>query len=277
MTPEIRRATLAQRVDLPAAIGTLSLRPVTVALEPAEIGSGLRVQRTDTGQQWPISLAHLLPATNCTAIGDRDGSVAFLEHLLAALWAGGISDVLITTDGPEIPLYDGSAMFLWQAVQQGGRTQSAETLAPLRLTEVVDWVEGDQALRGEPLAEAFRFSYELVHPHPLIGTQTAVFAAGEDFGTQLAPARTFATAEQLRATRGQEPNAAVEALCLVVYDDHLSERPVLPQAFARHKLVDLLGDLYLCGRPVLGAVSACRTGHQENHEFLKLLLAAETG
>ena len=134
MRSEECRATLAHAVSLPPALGTLCRRPVTVGLHPAEIGAGLSVRRLDTGQEWAIGLDTLVAATNCTAVGDDSGSVAFLEHLLAALWAGGLSDVLITTDGPEIPLYDGSAQALWAAVQEGGRIASAEPWEPLTVT-----------------------------------------------------------------------------------------------------------------------------------------------
>jgi UDP-3-O-acyl-N-acetylglucosamine deacetylase len=263
---------------MPAAIGTLSLRPVTVRLAPAEIGTGLQVRRVDTGQQWPLGIEQVLSSTNCTTVGDAEGAVSFVEHLLAALWAGGISDVLIETDGPEIPLYDGSAAALWEAIQRAGRRGSEDDWEPLVIRQSCELVEGELSLEGEPLpGPGACFSYTMVHSHRLIGTQSAAFCEFDDFGAQLAPARTFATAEQLRATRGQEPSAAVEALCLVVYEDHLSEQPSLSDAFARHKLLDLVGDLFLCGRPVQGTVTAVRTGHQHNHEFLRRLLAQEAG
>lgn len=276
--PSLRfnRATLKRPVTLPAALGTLSLRPVTVALEPAEIGSGLRVRRTDTGQEWPVGLEHLMPSTNCTAIGDESGAVAFLEHLLAALSMAAISDVLITTDAPEIPLYDGSAMAPWEALQQAGGAVSEQPWPTLAIGEPVYLARESRSLLALP-SPGSCFSYLLDHPHPLIGSEFAQFCVGEDFGARLAPARTFATAEQIRATRGQEPGPEVEALCVVAYEDHLSHHQGLGQAFARHKLLDLLGDLFLCGRPLQGAIFGVRTGHADNHEFLRMLLEAEQG
>ncbi|MHB8995133.1 MAG: UDP-3-O-acyl-N-acetylglucosamine deacetylase [Armatimonadota bacterium] len=285
MKLEPYRSTIHEKVMLPRAIGTLSLRPVTVGLEPAEIGAGLRVQRTDTGQEWPLSLETLVDSVNCTAVGDETGAVAFLEHLLAALWAGRISDVLITTDGPEIPLYDGSASALWAAVVEAGRHGSTEPWEPLVVREPCHLLEEGRALLALPSggrqdgcpteASGSCFTYLLEHPHPLIGKQFVQFCSGDDFGSEIAPARTFATAEQIRATRGQEPGPEVEALCLVVYQYRLSEEPELPESFARHKLLDLVGDLFLCGRPVEGVVMAARTGHGDNHEFLRRLLAQE--
>ncbi|MEN6404096.1 MAG: UDP-3-O-acyl-N-acetylglucosamine deacetylase [Armatimonadia bacterium] len=281
-----RRGTLDHAVALPPAVGTLCLRPVTVRLLPADVGAGLRLKREDTGQEWPVGLEYLVPATNCTAFGDETGQVAFMEHLLACLWAAEITDAVISTDGPEIPLYDGSGRGLWAAVGEAGRKGSAEAIEAIEVTEPVWLVEEGQALIGLPLEQSGSetpptgssstgsssvFTYVLEHPHPVIGRQWAEFEAGDDFGAEVAPARTWATAEQIRSTRGMEPGPDVEALCLIVYDDRMSEEPTLPQALARHKLLDLLGDLYVCGRPVEGRIVALKTGHGDNHEFLRRL------
>lgn len=221
-----------------------------------------------------MGLEHLMPSTNCTAIGDETGSIAFLEHLLAALSMAAVSDVLIVTDGPEIPLYDGSASALWAALQQAGLAKSDEPWKPLSIGEAVYLPEGNRALLALPSPENC-FSYLLDHPHPLIGNQFAQFCVSEDFGAKVAPARTFATAEQIRATRGQEPGPEVEALCVIAYEDHLSQEQALPQPFARHKLLDLIGDLFLCGRRMQSAIFGARTGHADNHAFLRMLLQAE--
>lgn len=265
------RGTFDHAVTLPPAVGALCLRPVTVRLLPAEVGEGLRVRREDTGQEWPVGLETLVPATNCTAFGDASGQVAFMEHLLACLWAAEITDAVISTDGPEIPLYDGSAKGLWAAVCEAGRRDAAEAIEAISVKEPVWLVEEGQALMGLPEDQP-SFTYVLEHPHPMIGRQWAEFGAAGDFGAEVAPARTWATADQIRSTRQMEPGPEVEALCLVVYDARMSEEPSLPQALARHKLLDLLGDLYVCGRPVEGRIVALKTGHGDNHEFLRRLV-----
>jgi UDP-3-O-acyl-N-acetylglucosamine deacetylase len=267
----MKRATLSQSVSLPPLPGVLSRRPVAVRLEPVEVGQGLLLTRADLGESWPVSLDAVQPGVNCTALGNGSSSVAFVEHLLAALAAAGISDVRIVTDGPEIPLYDGSARVIWDALRQAGRQASALEWEPLVIgTPVRLEIEG-RVLSASP-ADHLRLTYELDHPHPLIGQQTASFEEDDDFGAELAWARTFATREQLAATRQEAPWEQIERVCLVVYEDHLSERPPLPAAFARHKLVDLIGDLFLCGRPLLGEVVASRTGHSDNHAFLRQLV-----
>lgn len=270
--PSCRRATIATAVELPAALGVVSRRAVRVRLQPLEMGAGIRFRDETAGVELPATPEHLAPARNCTALGGAAGSIAFIEHLMACLAAARLSDVLVVTDGPEIPLYDGSGRVLWAAVQAAGRAESADAWPPLIVREPVHVAEGEARLDACP-GEGLTLSYELEHAHPLIGHQAAEFAASDDFGTALAPARTFATDEEIRALYGMDPTPQIEQMCLVVYADRLSETPAVPQPFARHKLLDLLGDLFLCGRLVHGRIAAQRSGHGLNQALARTLLA----
>lgn len=269
-----RRATIRHPIELPPGLGTISRRQVRVSLQPAEIGSGLRVRRADLGQECAVGLDNVVAMPNCTAVGEGNWSVAFVEHLLAALRGALISDLLIVTDGPEIPLYDGSAMVPWGALQRAGREGSRTLWQPLSIDQPLKVGEGMAFIGGRP-GHRTLLTYDLEHPHPLIGRQTATFGASDDFGRELAPARTFATAEELKALYHTDPTRQMEELCIVVYPDRVSDEPAFPNAFARHKLVDLLGDLYLCGRVVAGQVAAHRSGHSHNRAFLRALLEQE--
>lgn len=272
MDAPYRRATLERAVDLPLALGVVSGRVVTASLHPAEIGSGLRLRRTDIDREWPVDVEHLVPLPNCTAIGEPGQSVAILEHLLAALRAARISDVLITADGGELSLFDGSGRVLWEAVQSAGRAESEEPWEPLVVREPLK-VEKDAAYIEVTPADTLSLSYELQHSHPLIGHQEAQFNEGDDFATQLAPARTFATSEEIQALSKEAPTSLVEQICVVVYPDRISDLRLPPNAFARHKLLDLYGDLFLAGRIVHGRISAHLSGHALNHDLVSALLA----
>ena len=265
-----QRATLNETVTLPAAPGVLGRHQLTVQLQPAAEGSGLRVHRSDLQREWPLTVEQVVPGVNCTAVGDEQGSVAFVEHLMAALGAGGISDALVVVDGPEIPLYDGSAKVLWEAVQQAGRKDFTRPWEPLVIQQAVWQIDGDKVLAALPAAE-YSAAYSLDHPHPLIGRQYAAWCQRDDFGRCLAGARTWATAEQIQATRGASALAEAAQMCVVIYDDHLSATPGCSQPWAKHKLVDLLGDLLLLGQPLQGQVIDCRTGHADTHRFVSSL------
>lgn len=265
------RGTIAQGVDLQPAFGTLSHRLISIRLEPAEIGSGISIRRSDTDRSWPVDLDHLTPGHNYTAIGDAEQSVAFVEHLMAVLHAGLISDIRIITDGPEIPLYDGSAMALWRALQEAGCVRSDTPWPALTIRRHVRQSAGNRLLVACP--GATRFAYGLEYDHPLMGRQYASTTTLAHFETELAWARTFATADQIKTLYGIDPTPEIESMCSVIYPDHVSDHWPAPNALARHKLVDLLGDLFLCGRPLQGVVVGLRTGHADNHALLAQLLA----
>ena len=266
----LQRATLAREARLPAAPGVISRRMISVTIEPAVAGTGIVFHRADTGRRWPADLAHVESGVNCTVLTDDTDSVAFVEHLLAALWASGISDAVVTLDGPEVPLYDGSALPIRRAIVQAGCRELSALWEPLVVKRPLSYACGDRLITATPDART-TYEYHLDHPHPLIGRQSALFTTGDDFDALLAPARTFATAEQLETTRGGIEEGA-EQVCLIVYADRLSAATPVSDNFARHKLVDMAGDLFLCGRPIIGHITAARSGHVHNHAFARMLL-----
>lgn len=266
-----RRATVTSDASA-TGIGVRSGRDITLAIGPAEIGEGLMLHRQDLGSRWPIDLEHSAPDAGCTVSGEEDAAVCFVEHLMAALWGAGVTDALVTLDGPEVPLFDGSALPLLRLIDEAGVARSGRSLDPLEVSEPAMVVDGDRvlcALPGDPAEMAYSLDYD----HPVIGRQFATFVMDrDDFAADLAPARTFITFEEAEALREAGLLAAgTEENCLIVYPDHCSEEPALPQAFARHKLIDLIGDLYLLGRPLLGRVFAFYTGHRHNHELARML------
>ncbi len=262
-------ATLSRCVQA-REMGVRSGREIELRLEPAGTGAGLTLVRSDLGEQWPLDLAHSRPGPGCTISGEGDAAVCFVEHLLAVLSACGVTDARILLDGPEVPMFDGSALPLLELVEQAGIARSGGEPEPLVIREPVAVMDDGAAVFVVP-GEPAELTYALHHDHPLIGRGFASFRPdADDFATELAPARTFITVEGAEAARaagllkaGSEENA------VVVYPDHLSEEPTLPDAFARHKLVDLMGDLYLLGRPVLGRIFAFYTGHAHNHALAR--------
>jgi len=265
-----KRATLARNVEV-RDTGVRTGLEITVTLRPAPAGAGLLLRRTDVNAQWPIGIETAQPSPDCTAIGDSQTQVMFVEHLLAVLSAAGITDAVIDVSGPEVPLFDGSAKPLWEAVEKGGVQPLTGEVMPLELREPVLVQDADRFIVALPAGRA-EYYYMLVSDHPLIGQQWASYCPDiDDFGTQIAPARTFIEYERgLAAQQAGQLKGGSEHNAIIVYPDHLSAPPELPQAFARHKLLDLIGDLYLLGRPVQARIIAVGTGHQQN-----LLLAKQ--
>jgi len=219
-----------------------------------------------------VETAQSLP--DCTAIGDTDTHVLFVEHLLAVLAAAGVTDATIEVSGPEVPLFDGSAKPLWEAVQNVGVKPLAGEIAPVRLLAPVIVEDGDAFIAALP-AQRVEFFYAFAIDHPLIGNQWATYCPDtDDFGTQIAPARTFIEYERaLAAQQAGQLKGGSERNAIVIYPDRFSAEPELPQAFAGHKLLDLLGDLYVLGRPLQARVIAVRSGHKQNLMLAKRLAA----
>lgn len=270
-----RRRTLGKAVSLRGQ-GVRSGREMEVRLEPAPFGDGLRLTRRDTGEGWPVHLSAAFAGPGYTAVGTPQSHVAYVEHLLAACAGLGVSDAHVLVDGPEIPLLDGSALSWVELLGEAGLEESEVENTPLVVAEPVIVQDGLAFVLALP-SEGPVLTYILDHPHPLIGRQWAEFRpAEEDFATALAPARTFITEAEARSAQAQGLlRGGSEANAIVIYENRLSAEPGLPSAFARHKLLDLSGDLYLLGRPLQAAVTACQSGHRLNHELARALLASQ--
>ncbi len=254
------------------ATGVQSGLEIDLALHPATSESGLQLRRTDVGKQWPITPQTASAGPVSTLIGDDEHQVTFIEHLMAVLAAAGITDLLIEVSGPEIPLFEGGAVALWEMVQRAGTQQLDGEVKPLVLREALILSTTDYFIAAIP-SDTIAYYYLFASDHSLIGYQWAEFVPGrDDFARDIAPARTFITHQEAEAARdagmllgGSEENA------IIIYPDRLSATPVLPQAFARHKLLDLVGDLYLLGRPIQARLIGSRTGHQHNLKLARRL------
>ncbi len=266
------RRTLAAQTSI-SGLGVRTGQEIELGIGPAPAGSGITIERTDIGRAWPADLDHALPLPACSSIGDEDARVDFVEHLMAVLWAEGVTDAHVRLNGPEVPLLDGSAAPLLAMVRAGGVETLPGSVEALVPEEPLFHIGDDRALAVLP-AEDPRFGYCLVHSHELIGHQFAEFAPSRDaFGEAIAPARTFATWDELQALQGAGMIAAgSDENCLVVYDDHYSSQPFVGNAMARHKVIDLIGDLYLLGRPLCAHVIGYRTGHADNRALARMIL-----
>ena len=117
MTEFVSRATLRSAAKL-RGVGVRFGGEIELSLAPTEIGAGLMLERADLGVSWPLDLAHTQPGPGCTMSGESEAAVHFVEHVLAALVGCGVSDCAVSVDGPEMPLLDGSALPLVEAIRE---------------------------------------------------------------------------------------------------------------------------------------------------------------
>jgi UDP-3-O-[3-hydroxymyristoyl] N-acetylglucosamine deacetylase len=203
----------------------------------------------------------------CTVLGNKGARVSTVEHLLSALAGLGVSDLVVEVDGPELPIGDGSALVWVERIGAAGIVELNTKAAPLIVTEpVVVFGEKGAFVAAYP-SDAVRFTVVTQFDHPLAGMQVARWEPerNQAYVDWVAPARTFGFDFEIEALRaaglvrgGTLDNA------LVVYADRYSSPPRFPDELARHKLLDLVGDLVLAGRPVLADVIAVKPGHRLN-------------
>lgn len=201
----------------------------------------------------------------------RDGqNIRTVEHLLSALHACGITNLLIKVHG-EIPVLDGSALEFCKVIEEAGiegQRVARKELVVDRLYEVGD---GKKRLTLEP-HDGFVISYQLRYPPP-IGDQFYEFELDsfDRYRTEIAPARTFGFMRDLKmmAELGLGSGGRLDNFILVGEDNVLNTDLRFPDEFVRHKILDIIGDLYLLGFPIRGKVTAHLTGHRDNIEILR--------
>lgn len=275
----VQRKTINTDVSI-TGIGLHSGIYTTVELHPAPAGSGITFVRADLdGLRIPALQASTTALDYATTVGKDDVQVGTVEHLLAAVMAWGITDVDIHIDGPEVPIIDGSALPFMHLIDAAGVRELGTEVPVLRLREPVEVVDGDKSIRIVP-ANRLIIKYRIDFAHPMIGRQSLHFdSATDNFLKKIAPARTFGfirDVEKMRAA-GLARGGSVENA--IVLDDHgVVNGPLrFKDEFVRHKVLDLVGDLALIGRPIAGEITAHRAGHALHSQFVaKILKAAAT-
>ena len=201
----------------------------------------------------------------------RDGeSIRTVEHLLSALHARGITNLFIKLHG-EVPVLDGSALELCQVIEEAGLLSQRVARKELVIDRKYQVVQGEESLTIEPY-DGFRISYLLRYPPP-IGEQRYDFELDsfEAFKRDIAPARTFGFMRDVKMMTelGLGSGARLDNCILVGEDNVINTELRFEDEFVRHKILDIIGDLYLLGFPIRGKVTARLTGHRDNIELLK--------
>jgi UDP-3-O-[3-hydroxymyristoyl] N-acetylglucosamine deacetylase len=271
----VQRATVKSNVSI-AGIGLHSGIYTTVELRPAPAGSGITFVRADLdGLRIPALQASTTALDYATTVGKDDVSVGTVEHLLAAIVACGVTDIDILIDGPEVPIIDGSALPFMHLIDAAGIRKLGSDVRVLRLREPIEIVDGTKSIRINP-ANRLSIKYKIEFDHAVIGRQSVHFDFQHDnFLRKIAPARTFGflkDVEKMRAA-GLARGGSVENA--VVLDDRgVMNGPLrFRDEFVRHKVLDLIGDLALIGRPIVGEIVAVRGGHALHSRFVEKILA----
>jgi UDP-3-O-[3-hydroxymyristoyl] N-acetylglucosamine deacetylase len=260
----IKQKTLGAPVET-SGIGLHTAVPVTVRLLPAPPDTGYVFIRTDlSGFEIPASVEWVAHCSYATTLMRTGVMLSTVEHLLAALRGAGVDNAYIEVDNLEVPIMDGSAEAFTEMIERARVVEQPLARRALLVREKVLIEQGTRRIQVEP-SDAYEIDCMIDFPHPLIGVQRFSLAVTNGtFGREIAAARTFGFTAEIEALRranlirgGTLSNAIV-----LTPDGMLNETSLrFRDEFVRHKILDIIGDLALLGMPILGRVTAERSGH----------------
>ena len=243
-------------------------------LLPAPSGTGVVFRRVDLdGFEVEARAANIARVSYATSLMKKGVLISTTEHLLAALYAGGIDNVYVELDNLELPILDGSARPFVELVTGAGRKRQrrprryAQVLRPVEVSEGEPAAAGHRTIGIYPPANgtpSLEVEYTIEFPHPLIGRQHLAFELNEASFTQVSGARTFCFYDEVEKLRqmGLIRGGSLDCALVLTRDGLMNSQGLrYPDEFCRHKALDLIGDLALIGRRLIGRVVANRAGH----------------
>jgi UDP-3-O-[3-hydroxymyristoyl] N-acetylglucosamine deacetylase len=260
----IKQTTLGAPVET-SGIGLHTAVPVHLRLLPAPPDTGYVFIRTDlSGFEIPASVEWVAHCSYATTLMRTGVMLSTVEHLLAALRGEGVDNAYIEVDNLELPIMDGSAEAFTEMIERAGRVEQPLARRALLVRERVSIEQGNRRIFVEP-SGAYEIDCMIDFQHPLIGVQRFQLTLDNGaFGREIASARTFGFTAEIEALRrdnlirgGTLDNAIVLTPDGMLNDTSLRFR----DEFVRHKILDIIGDLALLGMPILGRVTAERSGH----------------
>jgi UDP-3-O-acyl N-acetylglucosamine deacetylase len=242
-------------------------------LQPAPSGSGIQFASLSSEVTVPARLDWVDSTGYATALHKQGSTIRTVEHLLATLHAYRITNLLVKTQG-EIPVMDGSAGEFCSLIETAGIAEQDGTVEEIVVDEPIEVSkDNDERIRIEA-ADGFSISYTLRYPAP-VGEQryTYVHRGPESFRAEIAPARTFGFVRDVKqmSSMGLASGGRLDNLILIDDEKIVNTTLRFPDELARHKILDIMGDFYLLGRPIRGKVTARMTGHSDNIALLRAL------
>jgi len=265
-------------------VGLHSGERVELTLRPAAPDTGIVFRRTDLNEPVtiPARATSVCDTRRASTLASGGVRVSTVEHLMSACCGLGVDNLMVDITAEEVPILDGSAASFVYLLQSAGIVAQAAPRRFLRVRRPVEVRQGEgrhlKWARLEPY-HGYKLSFEIEFEHPAVNAsaQQVEFELGRDpYARDIARARTFGFARDVEALRGQGlalggglDNAIVMDDVKVLNADGLR----CADEFAKHKILDAMGDLYLVGQPMLAAYSAYRSGHELNNRLLREMLA----
>ena len=274
--------TLAKSISV-TGVGLHSGERVALTLHPAQADSGIAFRRTDLSGAQAETVAlhpHLINDTrlSSTVVTEQGVRVGTIEHIMSALAAFGVDNVLIELNAPEIPIMDGSSLPFIYLLQSAGVIDQTAEKRFLRIKKTVEIKEADKWVRFSPY-DGFKVTLTIAFDHPVFNRSNQTFCidfAGASYLDEIARARTFGFMQEVELMRSHNLGLGGNLNNAIVIDDTDVLNPEglrYPDEFVRHKILDAIGDLYIMGHPIIGAFEGFKSGHAINNALLRKILA----
>ena len=275
----LRQRTLKHPISA-TGIGLHSGQKVLMTLKPAGIDCGIVFRRVDLvgSEQVPASAYLVTDTALCTALVKGNVRIATVEHLMSALAGLGIDNCVVELNAPEVPILDGSAAPFVFLLQAAGIVELDAPKRFIRVKKAIEVRDGDKWARLEP-HNGFKIGFNIEFNHPSIparASKLSIDFAETSFVREIARARTFGFMRDIELLRSKNLALGGSMANAIVLDDFrvLNEDGLrYDSEFVRHKILDAIGDLYLLGRPLLGAYAAHKSGHAMNNQLVRALKA----
>ncbi|WP_127959474.1 UDP-3-O-acyl-N-acetylglucosamine deacetylase [Serratia microhaemolytica] len=278
----IKQRTLKQIVQA-TGVGLHTGKKVTLTMRPAAANTGVIYRRTDLNP--PVDFyadpKSVRDTMLCTClVNESDVRISTVEHLNAALAGLGIDNIVIEVDAAEIPIMDGSASPFVFLLLDAGIEELNVAKKFLRLKETVRVEEGDKWAELSPY-NGFRLDFTIDFNHPAIDASTQRYCldfSSDAFVRQISRARTFGFMRDIEYLQSRGLALGGSFDCAIVVDDYrvLNEDGLrFEDEFVRHKMLDAIGDLFMCGHNIIGAFTAYKSGHALNNKLLQAVLARQ--
>jgi len=271
----MQQRTLKKPVEV-VGIGLHKGEPIKLRLEPLDVDAGIMFYREDLAMRIPLSPDSVIDTRMATVIGNDKGYISTIEHFLSSVYAYGIDNMRVIVDGNEMPIMDGSSISFCLLLEEAGIEEQDAPKKIIRVKQPVEVSEGDKFVRLLP-HESAQFDFRIKFDHPVIGDQKEHFEfSTKAFVEEIARARTFGFAKDIQYLQSQNLALGATLQNAIGLDDHKVLNPEglrFENEFARHKILDAMGDMMVSGHNILAKYESFAGSHDLNYKLTSKLLS----
>ncbi|WP_373029035.1 UDP-3-O-acyl-N-acetylglucosamine deacetylase [Sulfurovum sp.] len=274
----MQQRTLKKPVEV-VGIGLHKGEPIKLRLEPLDVDAGIMFYREDLAMSIPLSPDSVIDTRMATVIGNEKGYISTIEHFLSSVYAYGIDNMRVIVDGNEMPIMDGSSISFCLLLEEAGIQEQDAPKKIICVKKPVEVSEGDKFVRLLP-HESAQFDFRIKFDHPVIGDQKEHFEfSTKNFVEEIARARTFGFAKDIQYLQSQNLALGATLQNAIGLDDHKVLNPEglrFENEFARHKILDAMGDMMVSGHNILAKYESFAGSHDLNYKLTAKLLSDST-